>query len=297
MRCSAGARVFSRGAQGVGGRGRPVRSSRLFLMLFVVVTLVYGAAAGFMYIFQRDFLFRPSGTLTSPQENGLEAIGVERVAMRDGTQITVWRKAPANGNSPTVLYFHGNGGNLAGRAKCFQQIIDSGMGLYAPTYRGYAGAGGVPSETALIGDALEHFDRANGAGGDIVIHGESLGTGVAVAVAAKRDARALLLEAPYTGAVDVASAAYPWLPVSLLMKDPFVSRDKISDIEEPLLVIHGTKDTTIPFRQGQALYEMAGDPKQMVAYEGAGHSDLWARGLWPAAVEFLKRSAAPASAE
>lgn len=272
------------------------RFPRLLLQLCAAVALIYIAAAGFMYFFQREFLFRPTGTLTSPAENGLDGVEVERVAMRDGTQITVWRKAPSDAENPTVLYFHGSSGNLASRKARYQQIIGSGMGLYAPTYRGYAGGEGAPSEAALIADGLEHFDRLGQTTTDIVLHGESLGTGVAVAVAAQRDARALLLEAPFTGAVDVAAAAYPWLPVSLLMKDPFVSREKIADIDEPLLVIHGTKDATIPFDQGQALFDMADDPKQMVVYEGAGHDDLWTRGLWPAAVEFLER-ATPAPVE
>ena len=266
------------------------RGKRLIFQSLAALVVVYLAAAGFMYVYQRDFLFRPSGTLTSPQDKGLEGVTAETVTMRDGTRITVW-KAPGLADNPTVLYFHGNGGNLSSRAERYRQIVDSGFGLYAATYRGYAGADGSPTETALIADALEHFDRLESSAGEIVIHGESLGTGVAVAVAARRNARAVVLEAPYTGAVDVAAAVYPWLPVSLLMKDPFVSRERIGDVEEPLLVIHGTRDATIPVEHGKALYEMANEPKELMIVDGAGHSKLWTNGLWPAALEFLERTA------
>lgn len=268
----------------------PVR--RTLLRLVAMLVIVYVAAAGFMFVMQRDFLFRPSGTLTDPDANGLDGVVAELVAMRDGTQITVWRKPPADDQKPTVLYFHGNGGNLAGRAKRYRMITDGGYGLYAPTYRGYAGAEGNPTEAALIADALEHFDSIGATPGGIVLHGESLGTGVAVAVAAEREAKALILEAPYTGAVDVAAAAYPWLPVSLLMKDPFVSRNRIGSVEEPLLVVHGTRDATIPFAQGKALFGMANDPKEMLVIDGAGHTQLWTKGLWPAAMDFIDQTSA-----
>ncbi|MEX3011864.1 alpha/beta hydrolase [Hoeflea sp. TYP-13] len=267
------------------------------LRFVATAAIVYVAAAGLMYAFQRDLLFRPSGMLTSPQQNGLEDVDAGSVEMRDGTPVAVWRKAPSSPEKPTVLYFHGNAGNLTSRAERYRQIIDSGMGLYAPTYRGFAGSGGTPSESALVADALEHFDRASRDATQIVLYGESLGSGVAVAVAAQRDAKALLLEAPFTAAMDVASSAYPWLPVSLLMKDPFLSREKIGSVDEPLLVLHGTEDGTIPFTQGQALYDMANEPKTMVMFEGAGHNNLWAHGLWPAAMEFLNHIGTNASAD
>ncbi|MEM6462192.1 MAG: alpha/beta hydrolase [Pseudomonadota bacterium] len=267
---------------------------RPILRLAAIVAVFYIAAASLMYVFQRDLLFRSSGVLTGPQEHGLDNVYAETVAMRDGTSVTVWRSSPSDEAAPTVLYFHGNGGNLAGRARRFQSIIDNGFGLYAPTYRGYPGAGGQPSEAAIVSDALEHFDRASENSSAIVVHGESLGTGVAVAVAAERDARAVVLEAPYTAALDIAAQAYPWLPVSLLMRDPFLSRSRIGDVDEPLLIVHGSADATIPLSHGQALYDIANEPKHLVVYEGAGHTQLWSFGLLDTAVEFLDSAAFPA---
>jgi hypothetical protein len=266
-----------------------------WILLPVALLMLYGAATGYMYVFQRNFVFKPTGTLASPMEKGLENVTVESVPMRDGKRMTVWRAVPGREGAPTVLYFHGNSSNLSGRWKRFKEITDSGMGLYAPTYRGYAGGEGTPSETALIADALEHFDRASENASGIILHGESLGTGVASAVAANRDAKALILEAPYTAAVDIAAAGYPWLPVALLMKDPFLSRERIIDVSEPLLIIHGTDDAVIPFEHGQALYQLANEPKKMATIEGAGHGDLWTKGLWSHVTEFLDHVGVSAS--
>ena len=110
-------------------------------------------------------------------------------------------------------------------------------------------------------------------------------------VAAAREAKALILEAPYTAAVDIAAETYPWIPTSLLMRDPFLSRVHIRDVAEPLLVVHGTADTVVPFAMGEALFALANSPKQMVVKEGAGHSELWRDGLWADVLDFLGRNA------
>ncbi|MCY6383204.1 alpha/beta hydrolase [Hoeflea prorocentri] len=256
----------------------------------LTVLVAYGAIAALMYLYQRQLVFQPFGDLTAPVENGLSDVAFDHAEMADGTRIAVWRKAPATPDLPTVLYFHGNGGNLTLRAGRYRQIVDSGLGLYAPTYRGYAGADGSPSETALISDALEHFDRLRAGTPDIILHGESLGTGVAVAVAQQRDAKALILEAPYTAAVDVAAATYPWLPARTLMRDPFPSRERIGEVDAPLLIVHGKADGVIPFEHGEALFAMANDPKELIVFDKGGHSNLWTMGLWPSAIDFLNRN-------
>lgn len=263
------------------------RIRRLAVMAVAFVACAYFAALAYMYVRQRDFLYLPRGTLVSPLEAGLAGVTQEQVAMDDGVKVVVWRADPASPDDPTVLYFHGNSGSLSDRAGRFQDILDSGMGLYAATYRGYPGAGGSPSETALIGDGLAHFDRLSESGAPIVLHGESLGSGVATAVAAERDAAALILEAPYTATVDVAAEQYFWLPVQALMKDQFKSRDRIANVREPVLIVHGTADTVIPISHGRALYQLANEPKSLQEMEGADHGEIWPGGLWPAALEFL----------
>jgi fermentation-respiration switch protein FrsA (DUF1100 family) len=97
-----------------------------------------------------------------------------------------------------------------------------------------------------------------------------------------------VLEAPFTAALDIAHATYPWVPVSLLMRDPFLSREGILSVDEPLLVIHGTADKVVPVEMGRALFMLAREPKKLAIVEGGSHSDLWDRGLWPLVLGFLR---------
>ncbi|CTQ52633.1 acetoin dehydrogenase E2 subunit dihydrolipoyllysine-residue acetyltransferase [Roseibium album] len=262
------------------------KTARRFAGLALILVIAYGMAAGYMYLNQRSFIFVPSGELAEPSEKGLENVAVEKVQMADGTNVTVWTSAPVTPDTPTVLYFHGNSGNVSTRWKRFKQILDSGYGLYAPSYRGYAGSEGSPSEAALVSDALEHFDRLIASGTPIIVHGESLGSGVASAVATERpQAGLLVLEAPYTALVDMASAQYPWLPVNFLMEDKMLTRERLPGVKAPVLIVHGTEDRIIPVEHGQRLFELASDPKQLLIVDGVGHSKLWANGLWPAVKE------------
>lgn len=264
--------------------------SSLVRGLAVLVTLAvaaYVAALGYLYAVQRTYVFRPGGELAAPAALGLSGVRVEKARARDGTELTEWRATAAPG-APTVLYFHGNAGNLSDRADRFRQILASGFGLVAVSYRGFPGNGGSPSQAAIFSDALESFDRLARDTPEIIAYGESLGTGVAAYVAANRPARALVLEAPYTAALDIARAIYPWAPVSLLMRDPFTTRDIIGRVTAPVLIVHGTADPVIPVAHGRRLYEMANEPKQLAIIEGGAHSDLWGRGLWPIVLEFLQ---------
>jgi hypothetical protein len=262
---------------------------RIVVVLIVMIAATYGAAVGYLYFFQRSFVFEPSGALASPSEHGLDMVEVVTITTADGTRLTGWSAEPQAGR-PSILYFHGNAGNISTRADRFQKIVGSGFGLLAMSYRGYPDSEGSPSEAALFSDALEIFDWLAARTETIVIHGESLGTGVATYVATERPAAALVLEAPFTAALDVAQETYPWVPVALLMYDPFISRDRIGRVEEPLLIVHGTKDRVVPTDQGRRLFEAAGEPKQLAIFEGGIHSDLWDRELWPTVLEFLERN-------
>lgn len=260
---------------------------RAVMVVAAVALVIYLAACGYLYVFQRSYVFVPGGVLATPAQEGLDRANVVTITAADGTALTGWYAEPSPGR-PTLLYFHGNAGNLSDRAKRFRQVLDSGFGLLAMSYRGYPGSGGSPSEAVLFSDALEIFDWLAKKAPDIVVYGESLGTAVAVHVAAKRPGRALVLEAPFTAALDIAHATYPWVPVSLLMRDPFLSRVAIRSVDEPLLVIHGTADTVVPVEMGRALFALAQEPKKLAIIEGGLHSDLWDHGLWPIVLGFLR---------
>jgi fermentation-respiration switch protein FrsA (DUF1100 family) len=258
-------------------------------MLTATIVAAYVAAVAALYFLQRGMVFQPGGSLAPPSEAGLSSVEMINFATADGTSLLGWHARPQAGQ-PTILYFHGNAGNLSLRGERFEQIIGSGFGLLAVTYRGYPGSEGKPSEQALLADGVEVFDWLAARSGTIVILGESLGTGVAVHVAAERTARALVLEAPFTAAVDIAGATYPWVPVRLLMLDQFLSRERIGRVDEPVLIVHGAEDRVVPSEHGRKLFEAANEPKQLVVFDNAGHDDLWEKGLWPAVLGFLQRN-------
>ncbi|MEX0350399.1 MAG: alpha/beta hydrolase [Paracoccaceae bacterium] len=265
-------------AQDSAGRS-PAR--RILIGVLAAAAAAYLAAMAYMYVAQRSFVFKPAGEVATPAAVGVPEATAATVRMGDGTEVVVWTAPPAKEGAPTVLFFHGNSGNLSDRADRFRHILDSGYGLYAPGYRGYPGSEGAPSEAAFIADGLEHFDRMAIGQTPVIVHGQSLGTGVATAVAAQRPGVDLLvLEAPYTATVDMAAEKYPWLPVSLLMKDQFASRDRIGDVEAPVFIMHGTADDVIPVAHGEALFAYANDPRSLMIAEGADHGNLWDHGLW-----------------
>ena len=246
----------------------------------------YLAAVGYLVIFQRDFVFRPSGILdaTMAEAPGLEVVGIDAA---DGTPLVAWYRR-AEAGQPTLLYFHGNAGNLGGRSERFEQVIRSGYGLLAMNYRGYGGAPGAPSEEAFFEDALAAHDWLAERANRIVIYGESLGTGVATYLASERPATALVLEAPFTATVDIAAETYPWIPVRWLMWDQFRSRDRIAAIGMPLLIVQGTEDDVVPPEHGRRLFEIAKEPKEIEVIQGAGHGNLWQNGLWRVVTDFVE---------
>jgi len=262
------------------------RGWRTFIGMMTIVPVVYIFPVSYLYVFQRSFVFKPGGELAVPADKGLAGIDVRSFEMADGVRLTGWY-ASAEAGKPSVLYFHGNAGNLSGRSERFGTVLASGFGLLVASYRGYPGSEGIPGERQLIADGLALFDWLAGQNDQIVVHGESLGTGIAVAVAASRDARALVLEAPYTAAVDIAARQYPWIPVGLLMNDQFLSRERIGRVSEPLLIVHGSDDRVIPVGHGKRLHALASEPKRLAVIEGASHDDLWPRGLWERVLRLL----------
>ncbi|MEM6657075.1 MAG: alpha/beta fold hydrolase [Pseudomonadota bacterium] len=253
----------------------------VFILVVILGAAFYVAILGYMYINQQSLLFKPDGELPDPIDVGLADVNVVSTTMSDGVELTAWSAPPTLDDAPTVLFFHGQSGNLGDRADRMNEILNSGFGLFAPSYRGYPGSQGEPSELALIADGIQMYDGLKSSGANIVLHGQSLGTAVAAAVAEKRpDAQLLILEAPFTATVDVAGERYPWLPVSLLMRDQFATRDFMADITVPTLIFHGTEDETVPVDHAEALAGLAGDTATLHVVAGGTHNDLWSHGLW-----------------
>ena len=157
------------------------------------------------------------------------------------------------------------------------------------SYRGYAGSSGQPSERGLLLDAAAAYDftTARYAADKIVAWGFSLGSGVAVALAAEQPIGRIILESPYTSIVDVAASVFWFAPVRLLMRDRFRSDERIARVDAPLLVMHGGRDLTIAIAFGERLFELAKEPKQFVRFPEGGHNDLDYFGAAEVARQFI----------
>ncbi len=261
---------------------------RLLIAVVTIAAIAYGGACGYLYVNQRHMLYlNPRGAET-PDIQGL-AIRDVRIATPDGETLEAWYEPPWPGK-PVILFLHGQGSTLELGKWRYIRMHKEGAGYLAPAYRGFSGSTGTPTEKGLFSDGLAAYDWLKAQGfkdSDIVIHGHSLGTGVATYVATQRPARALILEAPFTAAVDVARERYPVMPVDLLMKDKFASRTRIRDVHIPLLIVHGTADSVVPYAEGKALYAMANAPKTFVTLPGSEHNTLTRDGVYDIYWKFL----------
>lgn len=256
--------------------------------LLVLAVVAYAGVLMLMYVFQRKLMYFPDSARTPPSAAGLPQAEEVRLPTPDAETLVAWH-VPPRGDQPVVIYFHGNGGALQLRAGRFRALTADGTGLVALSYRGYGGSSGSPSEAGLITDALAAYDfaAARYPSGRLVPWGESLGTAVAVALAAERPVGGVILESPFTSAADVGAAAYPFAPVRWLIKDAFRSDRRIARLHAPLLVLHGRRDPVVPIRFGERLFALAGEPKRFVRFPEGGHDDLDLYGAMDVVREFL----------
>ncbi len=191
----------------------------------------------------------------------------------DGVRIHAWQVSQAG--DLVTLFFHGNAGNLTYREPHSREITSAGSSILMLDYRGYGKSSGRPTEHGLYADADAAYDYLLKGGyrpGQIVIHGESLGSAVAVDLASRRPCAGVVLEAPFTSARDVARVVLPVVGPMVIWG--FNSREKIGRVHAPILFIQGERDEIIPLRLGQALYSAAREPKSFWVMPGAGHNDI-----------------------
>ena len=274
----------------VNGGDQPPLSRRLgkfALRAALVLAALYLMTVVAACTFQRRLLYFPDPTFRAPDASG-PPMRVVRLTTRDNQRLVAWWLPPAAGK-PVILYLGGNGESLIGGTDRYRLIAAENVGVLALAYRGYSGSSGHPTEAGLREDAETAYAwlAARYPAQRIVIHGHSLGPGVAVRLAAGHPVRALVLEAPFTSAVDVGAPEYPWLPVRLMMWDRFASRDWIGKVRSPMLIVHGDRDAVIPFRQGVELDRLANAPKTFVRIAGGHHDDLPQMGVYDDIWRFL----------
>ena len=258
-----------------------------------VFAVAYIAVAGFMYAAQRSFLYVPgSKQFETPAAAGLSGYEARDIATADGETLKAWYSPPAHNPAGLIVYLHGNAGTLAERADRFKLFRDEGYGVLALSWRGYGGSTGSPTEAGLLEDARAALKLVQAEGipmSRVVLFGESLGSGVAVQLAADPATRpaAVVLDAPFTSTTDVARLSYWYLPVNILMKDQFRSDLFAPKVTVPVMVLQGTADRVTPFRFGEALSKKFAGPVKFYPMEGAPHvADLTPQS-WGAIKAFL----------
>ncbi len=249
---------------------------RCVMQIVLWVSLGYVGLMGGMYGFQRQLMYAPEKRQESPKEFNLPMRNVVFKAA-DNVQLAAWyAKAPEG--QPTIIYYHGNAGRLGSRPGKLRTLMAENFGMLALSYRGFGGSEGMPTEAGIYEDARAAIRYLNEQGvkqEQIVLYGESLGTGVAVQMATEFPRlKAVVLEAPYTSTANRGQEIYPYVPVKLLMKDRFDSISKIGGLAMPLLFLHGYEDRTIPLAHSRALIEKVKAPHKAHFFEGIGHSDF-----------------------
>ncbi|HET6390258.1 alpha/beta hydrolase [Hyphomicrobium sp.] len=245
----------------------------VFKVVVATAAAAYAVAAGVMYIAQRQFIYFPDPARTSPSAADLPDVSERILSTPDGERIVAWY-APAKPGQPTILYFHGNGGALELRRETIRRYLDRGRGMFMMAYRGYSGSTGSPSEAANVADAKLAYDSlvADGVNPeDIILYGESLGSGVAIQVAREKRVGGMVLDSPYTSILELASQHYPWLPVAWLLKDRYDSIGYIAGVHVPLFILHGEADNVVPVEMGKRLFAAANEPKEIRTIPGGGH--------------------------
>ena len=261
----------------------------MFRFLFAFVIAYIGLV--FVLSFkQRSFMYFPM-TAERPDISQAHGMSWVDVTTQDDLNLRSWFSLPEEG-MPTLVFFHGNGHNISVRLPKAAPFIQEGYGVLLAEYRGYGGNPGTPSEAGFYKDARAQidwlFDEHGIESDDIILYGESIGSGVAVQMATEYKAKALVLDVPFSSALDVAKFKLFFVPfISNILKDKYLSHEKIGHIHIPVFIGVGGRDMVIPPRFGKKLFAAANEPKALNVYKKAGHMGLHQYGFAQDAIAFI----------
>jgi len=237
---------------------------RNFYLEFVIgIVVVYLSVLILLFIFQRNLMYLPLENNYSGDKLEVEVEKVN-IVTSDNLNLLGWFHKKDLNKFKTIVYFHGNAGSLENRVHKLNHFKDMDVNFLIIAWRGFSGNKGKPSEKGLYIDASSAIVWLKKLGlmeKDIILYGESLGTGVATEIAQSNNYAGLILETPFTSMIEAAKNFYPYIPVSLLLKDKYDNQNKIKNINTPILVMHGEVDQIVPFRMGKKIYEIANQPK------------------------------------
>ena len=232
-------------------------------VLLLILASIYFFILISTYVFQRNLLYHPkeNNYFGDPLTVEIEKV---KISTQDRIELLSWYHNKNLNNYKTILFLHGNAGSLENRIHKINHFKDMNVNFLLISWRGFSGNKGKPTEKGLYEDAKSAVAWLKSKAvneNNIIIYGESLGTGVATEIAQNKNFAGIILESPFTSMVDAGKNQYPYLPVRLLLKDKYESNKKIKNIKSPILIMHGKVDTLVPFDMGKKMYELANEPK------------------------------------
>ena len=257
--------------------------------LFFSIILIYLIIVAYMYLNQRKLLYLPSENnyLDDQIDFNFREVFID---VEKNLKLKAWLIENDFKNKKTLVFFHGNAGNLSNRTYKLNQLSKLDLNIIILAWRSFSGNEGEPSEQNLYNDAKKTIDWLNSRGvknKNIILYGESLGTGIAVELGQTNQFGGIILESPFTSMTNAAKNIYPWLPVKYLLKDKYDSEKKIKNIKIPILIMHGKKDNIVPFKMGKKLYDLANNPKFFYFTENDDHMLTFDEKLVSAIKDFL----------
>ena len=234
-----------------------------FLSIITFILLIYLSVLVYLFFFQRNLLYLPNENNYSGDKIKVDIEEVQ-IKTSDNINLLGWFHKKDLNKFKTIVYFHGNAGKLENRIHKLNHFKDMDINFLIISWRGFSENSGKPTEQGLYKDGKSAIDWLKNMGlddKDIILYGESLGTGIAIEIAQNKNFAGLILETPFTSMIDAAKNVYPYIPVGLLLKDRYENDKKIKNINIPLLVMHGEEDQIIPFKMGKKIYEIANKPK------------------------------------
>ncbi len=246
-------------------------------------TAIAAGLEGARLAFRNWTLFRPSKeplVSWNPEDYGLDPSRVDDVYFRtaDGLELHAWY-CRAKKPIASVLFCHGNTGNITRSAPSIHKLVDEGINVFTFDYRGFGKSGGRPTVRGLVKDAVaaaEEHDRIMPPGLPSILYGYSLGGAVALQLTQLRSFEGMILQSTFTNLKQMARVKFPRFPVHLIAGDEFDSLSRIRDVELPLIFVHGTEDQTVPSWMSEQLFEACRSGKELVLVDGGAHTNLYA---------------------
>ena len=231
--------------------------------LIISILVIYLVLLIFLYFYQGKLLYHPTVNSDTEIDNLIPKIEKVNITTSDNLNLLGWfHKKDISKN--TILFLHGNAGSLENRIYKLNHFENFDLNFLIIAWRGFSGNSGKPNEKGLYDDAKSAVNWLKSKGikeENIILYGESLGSAVAIEIAQNKKFAGIVLESPFTSMVEMGKKHYPIFPVSFLLKDRYESINKIKNIHIPVLVMHGKKDSIVPFEMGKKIYTSANSPK------------------------------------